>query len=96
MSRLFDFYNPEPERFFDEVVSRNGTPHPHYNIMMSRFNQFSAADIRARREMANIFFRNQGITFTVYGVDEGIERIFPFDLIPRIIPSTEWEVPALL
>ncbi|NTU54218.1 MAG: circularly permuted type 2 ATP-grasp protein [Chlorobiaceae bacterium] len=90
MTRLFDLYDPEPERFFDEVITREGSPNPHYEIMMSRFNQFSTADIRARREMANIFFRNQGITFTVYGVDEGIERIFPFDLIPRIIPAHEW------
>lgn len=92
MTRLFDQYNPEPERFFDEVIAQDGSPKPHYQIMMSRFNKFSGADIRARREMANIFFRNQGITFTVYGVDEGIERIFPFDLIPRIIPAPEWNI----
>jgi uncharacterized circularly permuted ATP-grasp superfamily protein len=92
MTRLFDLYESEPERFFDEVIARNGSPNPHYEIMMRRFNQFSTADIRARREMANIFFRNQGITFTVYGVDAGIERIFPFDLIPRIIPAPEWEI----
>jgi uncharacterized circularly permuted ATP-grasp superfamily protein len=92
MTRLFDLYASEPERFFDEVIARNGLPNPHYEIMMRRFNQFSTADIRARREMANIFFRNQGITFTVYGVDAGIERIFPFDLIPRIIPAPEWDI----
>ena len=92
MSRLFDQYDPQSERFFDEVIARDRAQRSHYKIMMQRFNQFSAADIRARRELVNIFFRNQGITFTVYGVDEGIERIFPFDLIPRIIPSSEWEV----
>jgi len=92
MTRLFDLYESEPERFFDEVIARNGSPKPHYEIMMRRFNLFSTADIRARREMANIFFRNQGITFTVYGVEAGIERIFPFDLIPRIIPAPEWDI----
>ena len=91
MTRLFDQYDPQSERFFDEVIARDGAQRSHYEIMMQRFNQFSAADIRARRELVNIFFRNQGITFTVYGVDEGIERIFPFDLIPRIIPGSEWE-----
>jgi uncharacterized circularly permuted ATP-grasp superfamily protein len=92
MTRLFDLYESEPERFFDEVIARNGSPNPHYEILMRRFNQFSTTDIRARREMANIFFRNQGITFTVYGVEAGIERIFPFDLIPRIIPAPEWDI----
>jgi uncharacterized circularly permuted ATP-grasp superfamily protein len=91
MTRLFDNYDALPDRFFDEVISRDGTPRVHYEKMMRRFTQLSAEDIRARRELVNIFFRNQGITFTVYGVDEGIERIFPFDLIPRIIPAPEWE-----
>ncbi|HWR00306.1 MAG TPA: circularly permuted type 2 ATP-grasp protein [Chlorobaculum sp.] len=91
MTRLFDHYDALPDRFFDEVISRDGTPRVHYEKMMRRFIQLSPEDIRARRELVNIFFRNQGITFTVYGVDEGIERIFPFDLIPRIIPLPEWE-----
>ncbi|NTW51702.1 MAG: circularly permuted type 2 ATP-grasp protein [Chlorobiaceae bacterium] len=92
MTRLFDNYDALPDRFFDEVISRDDTPRVHYEKMMRRFTQLSPEDIRARRELVNIFFRNQGITFTVYGVEEGIERIFPFDLIPRIIPLPEWEV----
>ncbi len=91
MTRLFEHYDAGPERFFDEVISKEGSPRGHYEKMMRRFSQLSVEDIRARRQLMNIFFRNQGITFTVYGVDEGIERIFPFDLIPRIIPSPEWE-----
>src|SRR6185436_4768435 len=39
---------------------------------------------------ADIGFLNQGITFTVYGHDEGTEKIFPYDLLPRIITSSEW------
>jgi uncharacterized circularly permuted ATP-grasp superfamily protein len=91
MTRLFEHYDAGPEKFFDEVISKEGSPRGHYEKMMRRFSQLSLEDIRARRQLMNIFFRNQGITFTVYGVDEGIERIFPFDLIPRIIPSPEWE-----
>jgi len=91
MTRLFDLYDAEPGRFFDEVITQEGAPKSHYDILINRFNQFSSADIHTRRELANIFFRNQGITFTVYGVDEGTERIFPFDLIPRIIPGSEWD-----
>lgn len=91
MKRYFDRYDAGPETFFDEVFSTDGRPRPHYGKLLQRFRQFSQEDINARREIINIFFRNQGITFTVYGVDEGIERIFPFDLIPRILPAKEWQ-----
>ncbi|TLU82783.1 MAG: circularly permuted type 2 ATP-grasp protein [Chlorobium sp.] len=91
MIRFFEQYKAETDRFFDEVFSSNGNPRVHYDKLLHRFRQFSPEDIKARREIINIFFRNQGITFTVYGVDEGIERIFPFDLIPRILPADEWK-----
>ncbi|MGB0132019.1 circularly permuted type 2 ATP-grasp protein [Chlorobium sp.] len=90
MISLFERYDACPSRFFDEVLAPDGKPRGHYDKMVHRFGQFSLDDIRTRRQIVNIFFRNQGITFTVYGVEEGIERIFPFDLIPRIIPSHEW------
>ncbi len=90
MISLFERYDACPNRFFDEVLAPDGKPRGHYDKMVHRFGQFSLDDIRTRRQIVNIFFRNQGITFTVYGVEEGIERIFPFDLIPRIIPSHEW------
>ncbi len=92
MSEFFGCYDADVDHFFDEVIAEEGTPRPHYDKLLERFAEFSADDIRARREIVNIFFRNQGITFTVYGVEEGIERIFPFDLIPRVIPSTEWSM----
>ncbi|KUL29655.1 MAG: circularly permuted type 2 ATP-grasp protein [Chlorobium limicola] len=91
MISLFERYEACPDRFFDEVLLPEGKPREHYDKMIHRFGQFSTEDIRTRRQVVNVFFRNQGITFTVYGVDEGIERIFPFDLIPRIIPSDEWQ-----
>lgn len=90
MVSYFDRYDAETARFFDEVIAREGTPRPHYGKLLERFGQFSSDDVKARREMVDIFFRNQGITFTVYGIEEGIERIFPFDLIPRIIPQAQW------
>jgi uncharacterized circularly permuted ATP-grasp superfamily protein len=90
MKRFFDSYDAEASRFFDELVAREGGPRPHYEKLLRRFAMFSQEDVKTRREMTNIFFRNQGITFTVYGLEEGIERIFPFDLIPRVIPAPEW------
>ena len=44
-----------------------------------------------RRKLADLSFLIQGITFTVYSDGRGTERLFPFDLIPRILPHSEWE-----
>jgi len=52
----------------------------------------SAAQLGERIRVANAFFLTQGIGFTVYGDDAGTDRIFPFDLVPRIVPADEWEV----
>jgi uncharacterized circularly permuted ATP-grasp superfamily protein len=44
-----------------------------------------------KHKLAAELFMSQGITFTVYSENEGIERIFPFDIIPRIITGAEWD-----
>jgi uncharacterized circularly permuted ATP-grasp superfamily protein len=44
-----------------------------------------------RRKLADLSFLIQGITFTVYSDGRGTERLFPFDLIPRILPNSQWE-----
>ncbi len=89
--RLFDRYAPETERFFDEMFLNEVAPREHYSKLMEDFNSLSEADQEACKRMVSVFFLNQGITFTVYGNDEGVERIFPFDVIPRVIPATEWD-----
>jgi uncharacterized circularly permuted ATP-grasp superfamily protein len=50
-----------------------------------------ADELRRKKQAADLSFLHQGITFTVYGREEGTERIFPHDLLPRIITSREWE-----
>ena len=47
-------------------------------------------ELRKVQQAADLTFLHEGITFTVYGSKEGTERIFPNDLIPRIIPAHEW------
>src|SRR3954467_4157599 len=44
------------------------------------------------KQKADLSFFNQGITFTVYGRKEGTERIFPHDLLPRVLPGADWDV----
>ena len=53
--------------------------------------QSTVADLQQKDRLAGELFLNQGITFTVYSDNAGIERIFPFDIIPRVITAKEWE-----
>jgi uncharacterized circularly permuted ATP-grasp superfamily protein len=70
----------------------NGRPRAHYRALFSRLLSLPAEELQRYKQEADVSFFNQGITFTVYGRSEGTERIFPHDLLPRIIPSAEWEV----
>lgn len=63
----------------------------HYAAFIKSFAKLQRDDISLREEMAKKLFMKQGITFTVYSDGEGIEKIFPFDMIPRIIPCDEWD-----
>jgi uncharacterized circularly permuted ATP-grasp superfamily protein len=77
---------------FDEMFDAAGQPRPHYHALFDRLSQLSSEELAERRRAVEATFLSQGIGFTVYEHDEGIERIFPFDLIPRVIPRAEWEL----
>ena len=83
--------NYRVENFFDEVFSPEGETRPHYRKLLDRFGQLKRSELQRRRQMADLLFLNQGVTFTVYEDQRGTERIFPFDLVPRIIPAREWK-----
>jgi len=80
----------EPGAFFDEMFEAPGVPRQHYRELAEQLSALSAEDFEERRRRVDLSFLNQGIGFTVYGQEEGLERIFPFDLIPRVIPQVEW------
>lgn len=86
-----DFKNYKTEHFYDEMFDAEGQPRPHYRNLLERLQELSADDFHLKRESVDLSFLRQGITFTVYGEEEGTEKIFPFDLIPRIIPNSEWQ-----
>ena len=90
MGDLFDQYDLGP--FFDEMFEGAATVRSHYRRLYERFTEITLEEIDRRRTVADNSFLTQGITFTVYSDQEGTERIFPFDLIPRIIPASEWDV----
>lgn len=76
---------------YDEMFDDEGVPRFQYLELYNRLREFPTSELRRRQQAADIAFLNQGITFTVYGADEGTERIFPYDLLPRIITASEWE-----
>lgn len=75
---------------YDEMFESDGNVRPQYRALRNRLHELSPEDLLRRQQAADISFFNQGITFTVYGQDEGTERIFPYDLLPRIISAKEW------
>jgi uncharacterized circularly permuted ATP-grasp superfamily protein len=89
MGNLFQGY--EPETFFDEMFESTGSVRTHYERLLIRYTGMSSEEFQKKRDLADNAFLTQGVTFTVYNDQEGTERIFPFDLIPRIIPRAEWE-----
>src|SRR5271165_5267479 len=89
MGNLFQGY--KRETFYDEMFELSGDVRPHYQWLFDRCGNMSTEEFQKKRTIADNAFLTQGVTFTVYNDQEGTERIFPFDLIPRIIPRSEWE-----
>lgn len=78
--------------FFDEMFrTADGAAFDHYAPLRQRFGRLTEEDLAEKQRRVENGFLEQGITFTVYGDDRGTERIFPFDLVPRIIPADEWQ-----
>ena len=75
---------------YDEMFDASGTPRPPYVAMHRRLLELSSSELRQRQQNADSAFLQKGVTFTVYGDDQGTERIFPYDLLPRIITAAEW------
>jgi uncharacterized circularly permuted ATP-grasp superfamily protein len=86
---IFEGY--EVGGFYDEMFSSEGVPRPHYAKVFQKLASMAPAHFETRRRLADISFLIQGITFTVYSDGRGTERLFPFDLIPRILAHSEWE-----
>jgi uncharacterized circularly permuted ATP-grasp superfamily protein len=86
---LFNGYSTDS--FFDEMFAAPGEPRPHYARVFSEFAGMRSAQFEQLRQLADSAFLLQGITFTVYSDGRGTERLFPFDLVPRILPFSDWE-----
>ncbi len=85
------FNNYQLDHAYDEMFDGQGSQRTHYRELYQRLLDLPAAEMRRRQQAADLAFLNQGITFTVYGNDEGTERIFPYDILPRILTSDDWQ-----
>ncbi len=88
-SPLFSQYGLDAA--YDEMFDASRRARPHYRPLIEELQVASTEELRQRQLEADRAFLTQGITFTVYGDDQGTERIFPFDLLPRILTGREWD-----
>jgi uncharacterized circularly permuted ATP-grasp superfamily protein len=84
------FLNYQFDQAYDEMFEAPGVPRSHYQALYQTLLNSPPEELRKSQQAADLSFLHQGITFTVYGNEEGTERIFPNDLLPRIIPGREW------
>jgi uncharacterized circularly permuted ATP-grasp superfamily protein len=87
-----DFSAYQTESFFDELFSAPGIPRPGADPLIRRLSTLPEGELHRRQKTAERALFNAGVTFNVYGAAEGTEKIFPFDVVPRIIQASEWEV----
>lgn len=85
------FDNYDPGDFYDELFVAKGEPRPEAIPLIDRINSLPLEEIKRRQQTAQIALFKMGVTFNVYGENEGTERIFPFDIVPRVVPDTEWK-----
>ena len=72
------------------MFDAQGRPRPGTEAVVDRFNALPLEELKRRQQAAEKTLLQMGITFSVYGDEQGTERIFPFDIVPRIIPHNEW------
>ncbi|MDO9625520.1 MAG: circularly permuted type 2 ATP-grasp protein, partial [Pseudomonas sp.] len=78
--------------FYDEMYQANGECRPHYQAFARWLADTPKELLAQRRREADLLFHRAGITFTLYGDEQGTERLIPFDTIPRSIPASEWRM----
>lgn len=85
----FDNYNTDG--FYDEFFKRPGQPRTGPSLLLKKLSTLPEGELLKRQRETEARLFQSGVTFTVYGNEEGTERIFPFDIIPRIIEASEWQ-----
>ncbi|HUN23497.1 MAG TPA: circularly permuted type 2 ATP-grasp protein [Anaerolineales bacterium] len=90
MTQASAFAHYSASDYYDEMFDAPHQPRPQFRSLFERLATIPIEELQRRQSASTQSFLRQGITFTVYGHEEGTERIFPFDLIPRILTAQEW------
>ncbi|MFG6686566.1 circularly permuted type 2 ATP-grasp protein [Mariniflexile sp. HNIBRBA6329] len=89
-NQLFSSYEKLPSTW-DEMYCENKEFRAQYEGFVEYLKKTSPEKLTKKEDLSKQLFMSQGVTFTVYNDNEGIEKIFPFDIVPRIITAEEWE-----
>ena len=85
------FSDYDTNGYYDELFQPDGRPWPRAELLAMRLKMLNSEELLHRQRAADQAMLNMGITFNVYGHEGGTEKIWPFDLIPRVIESGEWQ-----
>lgn len=80
-----------PEGIYDELFDENNRVRPSCRVLENWLMQSEESMLAEKRREADVLFQRLGITFNVYGEDQGADRLIPFDLIPRVISASDWQ-----
>jgi len=83
--------HPQASALYDELYGPDGKPRAHYEALAATLTELKRDDVLGRVRAINTALLQRGVTFTVYADQAGTERVFPFDVIPRILTALEWE-----
>jgi len=86
------FTSYDPEAYFDEMFGEPNRPRPAARALVQFIDGLPDGELLRRQRSAERALLNMGITFNVYGDSAGTERIFPFDLVPRIVSASDWQL----
>ncbi|SHJ31256.1 Uncharacterized conserved protein, circularly permuted ATPgrasp superfamily [Desulfatibacillum alkenivorans DSM 16219] len=86
-----DFSDYRTEDYYDELFQANGAPRSCSRLLIEKIESLPDGDLMQKQKAAEAMLLQMGITFNVYGSDEGAEKIFPFDVIPRVVAGDDWE-----
>jgi uncharacterized circularly permuted ATP-grasp superfamily protein len=81
----------DPENFYDELFQDAGQPRPSAAALLEWMQSLSPEALQQHQETAKVALFKLGVTFNVYSDNQGVERVFPFDIIPRIVSARDWE-----
>ncbi len=84
------FTNYDPGQFYDELFLARGVPRPEAQPLIDRMESLTMPELQRRQRAAQSALFKMGVTFNVYSDNQGTEKIFPFDIVPRIVSAKEW------